>query len=45
MVVNKNFSYAGVLVVLAPPLPIPNREVKRYDPDDTINGKVGYAGI
>ena len=28
------FLFAGVLFVYGPPLPIPNREVKVYEPDD-----------
>ena len=44
---KKEFLFAGVQPERVPPLPIPNREVKAFRPDDTwaCPGKVGYAGI
>ena len=43
-----NFLFAGVLSKCAPPVPIPNTEVKVLGSDGTCPntaGRVGYAGI
>ena len=39
------FLYAGVLFACAPPLPIPNREVKSCQTDDTYGFGLGESRL